>query len=547
MKKNAKGVRAASITATIVAVALVLPGAARAQEAEARTLNELRNTVINLLQGLVDRGVLTREQAEQMVRDAQSKAEADAASLASAEQGAVRVPYVPEIVKDEIRAQVKDELRAEVAQQVVQTAQSEGWGVPAALPEWIRHMRWSGDLRVRGEDNLFARDNLPNVYYLNYERINQLGGVGSAGIEAFTNTTEDRHRLRLQFRLGFEAELGSHWTMGARLASGNLDEPISTNVTLGASGDRYQIGLDRAWLQMDLGGEATRQGFRLAGGRLNNPFFTASDLVYDRDLAFDGVAATYRLGLDSSAPAARNVYLSAGWFPVQEVELSSHDKWMLGGQLGADWRFGDITRLRAAASYYGYRNIVGQMNPPNSTLFNYTAPRHLTLGNTLFDILGNDNNGNTNLYALAADYELLNFGLALDVGVGSNYAVTLAADYVRNIGYDIAEVEARTGQVSPRRNTGYQAELAFGSAAMSRTHAWHALVGYRYLQRDAVLDAYTDSDFRLGGTDAKGYYLALDYMLSQAMRARLKYMSANEIDGAAFGVDVVQLDFTASF
>ncbi|MEJ0099940.1 MAG: putative porin [Pseudomonadota bacterium] len=53
---------------------------------DAKSLNELRDTVVNLLQGLVDRGVLTREQAEKMVRDAQSKAEVDAAAVAAQEK-----------------------------------------------------------------------------------------------------------------------------------------------------------------------------------------------------------------------------------------------------------------------------------------------------------------------------------------------------------------------------------------------------------------------------------------------------------------------------
>ena len=46
----------------------------------------------------------------------------------------MRVTYVPQFVKDEIRAQVRDELRAEVAQDVMDRARQEQWGVPAALP-----------------------------------------------------------------------------------------------------------------------------------------------------------------------------------------------------------------------------------------------------------------------------------------------------------------------------------------------------------------------------------------------------------------------------
>ncbi len=532
--------------ALLLAAAATLPAVAVAQQTEARTVGELRNTVINLLQGLVERGVLTREQAAQMVRDAQAKAQADAAALAAAEkadEGAVRVPYVPEIVKEQIRDQVKQELRAEVARDVVQTAQSEGWGVPAALPEWIRGMRWSGDLRLRGQGDLFASDNLPNTY-LDFQRINAAGGIGRAGVNAFTNTSEDRYRMRARFRLGFESVLGGGWTMGARIATGALNEPVSTNTTLGMGGDRHQLGLDLAWLRLDVGNDAS-QGFTVSGGRLPNPFFTASTLVYDEDLSFDGVAAKYRLGVDE-ASVARNVYLTAGWFPLQEVELSSQDKWMLGGQLGVQWSFGSAARVQTAASYYDYRKVAGQRNSLDSTLLDYTAPLHLRQGNTVFDIR-NDTDPTTNLFALAADYRLLNYGVALDLGIGTGYKATLSGDYVQNVGYREAEVLARRGSTVARRNTGYQAQLTFGTTTLNHANAWRALVGYRYLQRDAVLDAYTESDFRLGGTDAKGYYLGLDYSFTPKVRGSLKYSSANEIDGAALGIDVLQFDVIASF
>ena len=82
---------------------------------------------------------------------------------------------------------------------------------------------------------------------------------------------------------------------------------------------------------------------------------------------------------------------------------------------------------------------------------------------------------------------------------------------------------------------------------MAVANAWRATVGYRYLQRDAVLDAFTDSDFRLGGTDVEGYYISAEYALTQRVLARARYLSGNEIDGPPLGIDVLQLDLTASF
>ena len=89
---------------------------------EKEDLTVLRNTVVNLLQTLVDQGVMSQDQARTLVEQAQDKAEKEIAEAKADEQvdePVVRVTYVPEIVKEEIRNQVRDELRAEVVADVV--------------------------------------------------------------------------------------------------------------------------------------------------------------------------------------------------------------------------------------------------------------------------------------------------------------------------------------------------------------------------------------------------------------------------------------------
>ena len=104
----------------VAAAALLLPAPAllAADNTDQRqSLEELRNTVVNLLQALVDKHLLTREQAEALVKQAQDKASADAAvstakraAEGKEEENAVRVPYVPQIVKEEIAHQVATDL-----------------------------------------------------------------------------------------------------------------------------------------------------------------------------------------------------------------------------------------------------------------------------------------------------------------------------------------------------------------------------------------------------------------------------------------------------
>ena len=106
------------------------------------------NATINLVRLLVKRGVLTQSDADGLIAQANAEAAqaqklAGTANAAPAVPGQVRVTYVPEVVRN----QIKDELR----QEVVAQAKSEHWAEPGALPGWLDRISWSGDMRVRDE------------------------------------------------------------------------------------------------------------------------------------------------------------------------------------------------------------------------------------------------------------------------------------------------------------------------------------------------------------------------------------------------------------
>jgi polyhydroxyalkanoate synthesis regulator phasin len=536
-----------SSIACAVAAACTLFGGEVHASSEAQSLDEVRNTVINLLESLVAKGVLTREQAQAMVKEAQVKAERDTkaqvAQTAPAE-GDVRVTYVPQIVKDEIREQVRAEVTPQVVKEVVAQAQTEKWGVPGALPDWVGNLKFNADIRVRGEANLFASDNA-EFAYPDFVTINDKGGIGKAGAAAFLNTSEDRIRTRLRVRAGVESPIGDNFTAGIRLATGNARDPVSTNQTMAQVGGRYTFGVEQAWIRYDAHGDAKLPWLTVTGGRMANPFLS-TDLVYDTDLTFEGFAGTYRLGFNDGQSSDHHAYLTLGAFPLEEVELSARDKWLYAAQLGLNWKFDNDSRLRGAVAYYDYDNIVGRRNLPDSTLYDFTAPKWLQKGNTLYDIR-NDNDPSTNLFALAADYKLVDLTVTYDLPVWDRYQLSLLGNYVKNVGFDAKAVQQRTGVAVAARTAGYQLEVGFGDPAINRLHAWRASFRYRYLQRDAVLDAFTDSDFHLGGTDSQGYMLRGDYGLGKKVSLSLRYLTANEIDGPPLGIDVVFLDLNGQF
>jgi hypothetical protein len=373
---------------TAVAASLLLFGAAANADSERQSLDELRNTVINLLQALVEQGVMTREKAEQLVKQAQAKAATDAAATAKSEEGAVRVPYVPQIVKDEISKQVAQEVQPKVVENVLQEARTEQWGIPGAIPSWLTHVRLLGDIMVRYQMDLYSRDNVPDVI-LDYNSINSAGGVTRAGPNAFLNVTDDRYRMRVRARVGAELELGNNWYVGARLATAaSAADPSSESITIGIGGAHYPAGFDLAYIRYE---PHTADGFSFltaAGGRIPDPYFTPTELVYAVGLTFDGLAGTFRVPFTrGDGPNASNWFLTLGADPIQEVPLADNNqKWLLGAQSGVDWKFTPNDRFIIAAAYYDYLHVSGVRNQPDSTLTNYTAPTFIRYGNTYFNI-----------------------------------------------------------------------------------------------------------------------------------------------------------------
>jgi len=535
--------------AAAVAACLLAGGALPAQAAsEQKSLEELRNTVINLLQTLVDQKLISSEQAARLVQQAQEKAAKDTATAEAHDAGAVRVPYVPQIVKDEIGKQVAEELKPKVVDEVVAAAKTEGWGVPGALPDWLARLRATGDVRVRYQEDMFGTGNQPFTVP-DFNSINAAGSITKAGLNAFLDTTDDRQRLRVRARLGLEAALPDSFQAGVRISTGSALDPSSESQTLGTTGARYTVGVDQAYIRYE---KKDKDGFApvtVTAGRMASPWFTPSELVFARDLGFEGLAATVRTAFakDGDGHSSR-AFLTLGGFPVQEVPLNSKDsKWLVGAQLGTDLRLGYNDQLRIGAAYYDFLHISGKLNPAGLSIYNYTAPPFIRYGNTYFDIQ-NSVDGSANLFALAAKFRLANVSAVFDHQAG-RYQFQVMADAVRNVGYSAADVLARSGIQQAARNKGYLGEVSFGdNDPASARGRWRLAGGYRYVQRDAVLDAWTDADFHGGGTNARGYYLAGDYGLGRGVWLRLRYLNADAIDAPpAYALDILQLDLNTRF
>jgi hypothetical protein len=275
----------------------------------------------------------------------------------------------------------------------------------------------------------------------------------------------------------------------------------------------------------------------------------STELIWDNDVRFNGFTVQYAWNnpkLPGEVGRARGFFATAGAYPVQEIELSEDDKWLLAAQLGYELDLVPEFRLSLAAGYYDYTNIEGKRNAADSTLLDYTAPDYLQKGNTLFDIR-NDTDPDTNLFALAADYNLVDINAAAAWTLRPDLILEMVANYVSNVGYDEGDVLNRTGVFVAEEADAYRLEFRIGNPDIARPLAWRAFIAYHYAERDSLLDAFTDSDIHRGGTDAEGYILGGELGITDNTWARLRYLSADEIDGPPLGIDVLQLDLNGKF
>lgn len=509
-------------------VGLILATASGASwSADPSPIDPLRAATLKLIEALVEQGILTREKADALIKEASQPSPAPvaatpapanaAAANGTASPGEVRVPYVPQFVRDQLKEEIRQDLLAQ--------AKQDGWAPPGSVPDWVRTLKWEGDLRIRFENDAFASGNAPAV--------NPLATNNNRAL-TLLNTTETTDRERVRARAGFTADIDDETSAGFRLATGSATDPLSENQTLGNYETRYTVAVDRAYLQF-----RPYPGFSATFGRFANPL-VATDLVWAPDLSFDGIALKYSRDLGQGTRPFILMMAS----PVQEIDLGSANKYLFSTQGGIQQNWGQDTNATIALGYYRYTGIEGVVSPLGTSLYEYTAPAFTQKGNTYYNISSDPTRP---LLGLASAYRLADLTATLDTVVNGPYHAILTADYVKNLGFDEAAVSARVGQNVQPKTVGYLVRGVFGDPELKARNDWQLSLTYKHVERDAVLDAFTDPDFHLGGTDAKGYVFGASYGLAKNTWATLRYFSTDSINGPPLSIDQIQFDLNTRF
>lgn len=504
---------------------------------------QVRATTLALMQALIDNGLLSKEKADEIVRQAQKSGPVAAAPADSAadksKPAVVRVPYVSETTKAEMRDQIKQDVLAQ--------ARTERWGEPGALPDWLSRVAVEADLRVRLQGDLFDKDNLApdsSNGYATQTGSSALAGSSLGWSPDLSNTQHDRSRMTLRARLGVRSELGEGVSAGLRLTTGATSGPASTSQTLGNSLNKYTVVLDRAYVKF--AGDSGMQG---SAGRFSNPFF-GSDLTWPDDINFDGVAVSFKPTVGDSGA----LFMTAGAFPLREFETSSKDKWLYGAQVGGAFVVAPKTSFRLGLAAYDFKGIEGrpettvQPTGPSANVRPYLLTEYQVgvrqKGNTLIRVNQYDATGAT-VWGLASKFLPVNLSADLTFSQFNPFNIRLSADYVKNVGFKLDEIRTRSGltngngQALPlaSQTTAVQLKLVAGVDQIDRAGQWQGTLAFRRLERDAWVDAFTDTTWHLGGTNYQGWSLGGQMGVAPRTAVGLRWTSTRSLPDATIYTD----------
>ena len=501
---------------------------------------------------------------------ATTKPAATAEAVKKDPPGRVRVPY--------LSAEEKKRIVDEVRGQVMEQAKRENWAAPGSLPAWVNKMNFYGDMRTRFEGDFYDKNNDATVF--NFQAINagapintQPPAVGQPITLPFLNTTQNRQQLRLRLRFGVNVDVADGLQASMRLATGNASNPVSANQSFGDDFNKLNFLLDRAYMRY-----TPSKSFMATLGRMPNPYVTGTDLIWSNELSFDGLSLQWQpTWKDNQFRIGSGMYLventDANYPGNSQIKQRGGAKWLFATQLEATHTFGADQTLRADLSFYDYIKYEGKLSSPcyapNSSVAcdtDNSRPGYQQKGNTLIAIRNlqvvNQGDPTYQYFGLAAPFRIASLGLSYDKKISGPLHLAADLDFARNLAFNSGKINAREPvnnlgpcsaglgtctQTFDGGNNALQLQFRMGYPSPHEAGQWQGTVGYRRLESDSVVDAFTDADFHLGGTNSKGYYVGGVYSFAHNTTFSARYLAASEVSGPPLNIDVLQFDVGIRF
>ncbi|KAB0499848.1 putative porin [Pseudomonas vancouverensis] len=391
-----------------------------------------------------------------------------------------------ELARDQKDQQIARQAQQETNEQIAATAKKTD--TLSAFDQklaWAAKTQFKGDVRFREET--VHNDAVPN--------------------------SKDQDRQRIRARLGAYSEINPQVDTGIRIATGSNDDARSTNQDLNNYFDKKSIWLDQGYV--DYHPDAIKN-LHIIGGKMNQPWVSMGDIIWDSDINPEGLAVTYKYPLNGSA----ELFGSAGHYTLKdnvdgEGVQFKHDLRLYAGQLGGRFALTDSLKLTVGGSIYSYDNDKNSACPTTGTV---TAPCALAVN-------GNSPNETFKLYEGFGQLDIANLPVPL----------SFYGQYVNNT------------DASNDQDTGWL------TGVKTKVYGFGIDYNYRDVQRNAVVGAFTDSDFANGYTGSRGSKLKVSYELDKNFTLGATYFMANSDQTNAnirvkdSDINTLQLDAEAKF
>ncbi|MBI4398694.1 MAG: putative porin [Candidatus Omnitrophica bacterium] len=351
--------------------------------------------------------------------------------------------------------------------------------------KWLKDLKFGGDLRLRYEGFDFTSGN--------------------------PSETDPRNRFRFRLRYGFEKKFSDEMKIGFAMASGeqtngtNVD-PLSTNSTFDNVFNFKNIFIEKAyatympnWAKI-----GPVEKLEITGGKANNPFeLGSSELIWDRDVKPEGIYEKVDIKVIESDNLDLKAYITGGQYILDEDSslASAGDAQLFAVQGGLNPVFyvpfleRPVDMLQAV-SYYNYADFANGSN--------------FIIGTTSLA------NGNPNTSGPTTQLDTRNFQVIESYSELALYPYGFPTRLFLDVaGNPASSPIASQGPTILHSNFAWAIGTRLGQ--LKQKGDWEARYEYRYIGANAVVGAFSDSDFGLGGVGKQGSVVKLAYMITDSL------------------------------
>ena len=348
-----------------------------------------------------------------------------------------------------------------------------------------------------------------------------------------SNQSLDQNRERFRVRFNVNAKLNDDFSGGFSLASGDINDPTTTNQTLANFYTRKTIAIDKAYVQYN---PHEFKQLTLIGGKFAYPWYN-TELTWDKDLNPDGAAET--LVFNTDTPVLKKIALVGFELPFAQISKtespnnqSAATSIVYGGQLQVTFQLAPWIKFGAFTGYYDYHDadaialalarassknpqtpltgllVLGTGNTVQNSILTTTATNEVTVGGTSYPT------GVTSISnaQFASKFGLFDSIARFDITTPSDkWPIAIIGDYVQNTEACanvpfLEAAPANTASVHYSQSTnfscdanqrrGYWGEVQVGRA--QKRGDWQFDYTRIFIEREAVLSNFDYSDIRQG-------------------------------------------------